>query len=118
MMDLVRDGLHEGITPSNQLDALEQGAPVTVAGLVAVRQSPETAKGFVFHAVEDDHGLINIITNPKLVRTKYRHIIESAPAIIVRGHIERQERSINVIAEHFEELRIVYAAEKRVHNFG
>jgi error-prone DNA polymerase len=83
-----------------------------------VRQSPETAKGFVFHTLEDDDGLMNVITSPNLVRTKYRHLIESAPALIVHGHIERQERSVNIIAEHFSDLPIASAAEKRVHNFG
>ena len=42
---------------------------MTVAGLVAVRQSPETAKGFVFHTLEDYHGLMNIITKPRLIRS-------------------------------------------------
>ena len=119
MMDLVRDGLHEGVTPSNRLDELERGMPVTVAGLVAVRQSPETAKGVVFHTLEDDYGLINVITSPSLVRDKrWRPLIESAPALIVHGHIERQERSVNVIAERFEDLPIIADAERRVHNFG
>lgn len=117
-MDLVAAQLHEGITPSYLLDGLKVGEKVTVAGLVAVRQAPETAKGFVFHTLEDYHGLMNIITKPSLVRGRYRHLIESAAALIVHGHIERQERSVNVIAEHFEELRIAEAASKRVHSFG
>jgi error-prone DNA polymerase len=117
MMDLVRDHLHEGITPSNMLDDMKQGDRVTVAGLVAVRQSPETAKGFVFHTLEDYHGLMNVITAPRLV-PRYRYLIESAPALIVHGHIERQERSVNVIAERFEALPITSGAEKRVHSFG
>jgi hypothetical protein len=33
------------------------GSPVTVAGLVAVRQALQTAKGFVFHTIEDGFGL-------------------------------------------------------------
>jgi len=119
MMDLVREHLHEGITPSNCLDDLKEGARVTIAGLVAVRQSPETAKGVVFHTLEDDHGLMNVITSPRLVRDKrWRPLIESAPALIVHGHIERQERSVNVIAERFENLPIIAGAERRVHNFG
>jgi error-prone DNA polymerase len=118
-MDLVRDQLHEGITPSHRLQELEPGDKVSVAGLVAVRQSPETAKGFVFHTLEDYHGLMNVITAPGLVKEKrFRHLIESAPALIVHGHIERQERSVNVIAERFEELRVTGDAERRVHNFG
>jgi len=116
-MDLVADQLHEGITPSDRLQDLEVGAKVTVAGLVAVRQSPETAKGFVFHTLEDYGGLMNVITAPGLV-PKFRQLIESAPALIVHGHIERQERSVNVIAEGFEALPIISDAERRVHNFG
>jgi error-prone DNA polymerase len=98
---------------------LDPGTKVTVAGLVAVRQSPETAKGFVFHTLEDYDGLMNIITSPTLVKDKrWRPFIESAPALIVHGHIEREERSINIITEGFEELRISRDAERRVHNFG
>ena len=57
------------------------------------------------------------ITKPQLI-PKFRYLIESAPALIVHGHIERQERSVNVIAERFERLPIASMAEKRVHNFG
>jgi error-prone DNA polymerase len=116
-MDLVADQLHEGITPSHVVQEMLQGTPVTVAGLVAVRQAPETAKGFVFHTLEDYFGLVNIITHPNLV-PRYRRLIESAPSLIVHGHVERQERAVNVIAERFEALGIVPAGERRVHSFG
>jgi error-prone DNA polymerase len=116
-MDLVRDQLNEGMTPSDRLGDMRSGERVTVAGLVAVRQSPETAKGFVFHTLEDDNGLINVITAPRLI-PKFRRLIESAPALIVHGHIEREERSVNVIAERFESLAVAPQAERRVHNFG
>ncbi|HXH23122.1 MAG TPA: error-prone DNA polymerase [Dehalococcoidia bacterium] len=117
LMDLVRPHLHEGITTSGRLQRLKQGDRVTVAGLVAVRQAPETAKGFVFHTLEDYEGLVNIITSPRLV-PKYRRLIERAPALIVHGRIEREERSVNVIAERFEALPITSHAERRVHSFG
>ncbi len=96
---------------------MQYGDPVTVAGLVAVRQAPETAKGFVFHTLEDAFGLVNIITKPGLV-PKFQELIERAPALIVYGHIERQERAVNVIAERFELLNVASAAERRIHNFG
>ncbi len=116
-MDLVADQLNEGMTPSHLVNEMQTGQPVTVAGLVAVRQAPETAKGFIFHTLEDYHGLLNVITAPGLIQ-KYRRLIESAPALIVHGHIERQERSVNVIAERFEPLTITSDAGRRVHNFG
>jgi len=116
-MDLIAEYLNEGIAPSHMVAAMEQGKPVTVAGLVAVRQAPQTAKGFVFHTLEDYFGHVNVITNPKLV-PKYRSLIEGAPALIVHGHIERQERAVNVIAESFEAIPIVSAATRRIHSFG
>jgi error-prone DNA polymerase len=116
-IDLVADQLNEGMTPSYALKDKPVGSAVTVAGIVAVRQAPETAKGFVFHTLEDGFGLLNVITRPDLL-PKYREIIERAPAIIVHGHIERQERATNVIAERFEALSIKPEAEKGVHDFG
>jgi len=106
IMDLAADALHEGITPSFMLERLEDGAPVTVAGFVAVRQAPGTAKGFVFHTLEDRFGLINVITKPQLV-ARYARVIEHASAIVVRGRIEREERTINVMTEHMEPLPLV-----------
>lgn len=116
-MELIEDQMHEGMTPSHRLQDLPNGSKVTVAGLVAVRQAPETAKGFIFHTLEDYHGLMNVITRPSLLK-QYRREIEWAPALIVHGHIEREERAINVIAESFEGMHVAKAAEKRVHNFG
>jgi error-prone DNA polymerase len=116
-IDLVADQLNEGMTPSYALKDKPVGSAVTVAGIVAVRQAPETAKGFVFHTLEDGFGLLNVITKPDLV-LKYREIIERAPAIIVHGHIERQERATNVIAERFEALTISREAAKGIHDFG
>jgi error-prone DNA polymerase len=116
-MDLIEDYLHEGIAPSKMVADMEHGRPVTVAGLVAVRQAPETAKGFVFHTLEDRFGHVNVITKPDLV-PKFRGLIESAPALIVHGHIERQERAVNVIAERFEAIPVTEAATRRIHSFG
>lgn len=114
--DLIADQIHEGISPSHLVQKMRHGEKVTVAGLVAVRQAPETAKGFVFHTLEDGTGLVNIITNPRLV-PKFRELIERAPALIVHGHIERQERAVNVMAEKFEALKVADATNGRVHSF-
>jgi error-prone DNA polymerase len=110
--------LHEGITPSHLVDRLEHGAKVTVAGFVAVRQAPGTAKGFVFHTLEDRYGLVNIITTPNLVR-RYKELVAGAGALIVHGHIERQERAVNVITERMEPLPLGGAVPPaRTHTFG
>jgi error-prone DNA polymerase len=115
-IELIADRLHEGITPSPLLERLEAGQHVTVAGLVAVRQAPGTAKGFIFHTLEDGYGFINIISNPA-TRRRYRALIEHAPALIVHGHIERRERAVNVIASHFEALAVATVAGRQTHSF-
>jgi error-prone DNA polymerase len=100
------------------VDKLEEKTKVSVAGFVAVRQAPQTAKGFVFHTLEDRYGLINIITTPKLVRT-YKSLVAEAGALIVHGHIERQERAVNVMTERMEALPLAGAVpEARTHTFG
>ena len=116
IMDLA--GLHEGITPSHIVNQMEEGAKVSVAGFVAVRQAPETAKGFVFHTLEDRYGLINIITKPNLVQ-RYKQLVAEAGALIVHGHIERQERAVNVVTEHMEPLPLQGARvpNERTHSF-
>ena len=116
VMDLT--SLHEGVTPSYLAGRLEEGTKVTVAGFVAVRQAPQTAKGVVFHTLEDRYGLVNIITTPNLVR-RYKALVAEAGALIVHGHIERQERAVNVITERMEALPLMGAVPAaRTHNFG
>ena len=117
IMDLA--SVHEGITPSHVVDRLEQGAKVTVAGFVAVRQAPETAKGFVFHTLEDRYGLINVITQPKLVQ-RYKQLVAEAGALIVHGHIERQERTVNVVTERMQLLPLAGGSvpQEGTHSFG
>ncbi len=116
IMDLA--SVHEGITPSYLVDRLEHGAKVSVAGFVAVRQAPETAKGFVFHTLEDRFGLMNIITTPALVR-KYKALVAEAGALIVHGHIERQDRAVNVVTERLEPLTLAGPVpDVRTHDFG
>ncbi len=112
-------GLHEGLTPSHIVHQMKEGAKVSVAGFVAVRQAPQTAKGFVFHTLEDRYGLINIITKPNLVQ-RYKQLVAEAGALIVHGHIERQERAINVVTERMEPLPLQGARvpSERTHNFG
>ena len=97
---------------------MEEKTKVSVTDFVVVRQAPQTAKGFVFHTLEDRYGLINTISNPAIVR-RYKALVSGAGALIVHGHIERQERAVDVVAERIEALPLAGAVpDGRTYDFG
>ena len=50
---------------------------------------------------------------------KYKSLVADAGALIVHGHIEQQERAVNVITERMEALPLAgRVPEGRTHNFG
>ncbi len=66
------------------------GTMVSTAGLVLVRQRPHTAKGVTFITLEDETGTVNLIVRPE-VYARYRRLILTSQALLVRGKIERTE---------------------------
>ena len=52
---------------------------------------PETAKGFVFHTLEDYNGLVNVITRPQLV-PRFRRLIEGRLPSALNHHRPRHMR--------------------------
>jgi error-prone DNA polymerase len=46
---------------SRELAPLPHGTPVRMAGLVTLRQRPETASGVTFVTLEDEDGLFNVV---------------------------------------------------------
>ena len=64
------------------------GAEVAVAGLVTHRQRPPTARGVVFLSLEDETGMVNVVCPPP-VWERHQPAATVAPALLVRGRIER-----------------------------
>jgi len=87
------------------------GRRVLVGGLVTHRQSPSTAGGTVFVNLEDETGMINVIC-PRSVWERHRGLTRSAPALIVRGRLERADRATNLVAEALQPLRLSVAATR------
>ncbi|QAY58724.1 error-prone DNA polymerase [Microbacterium protaetiae] len=95
-----------GVLTSRELRTHETGRRVEVAGLVTHRQRPATASGITFINLEDEHGIVNVICSMG-VWTRYRRIVRDAPALIVRGIIERSaEGVVNLLADAVEDLRV------------
>src|SRR5262249_19301066 len=68
--------------------SVRDGAEVAVAGLVTHRQRPPTARGVVFLSLEDETGMVNVICPPP-VWERHQPAATAAPALLVRGRIER-----------------------------
>ncbi|KTS03694.1 DNA polymerase, partial [Methylobacterium radiotolerans] len=83
--------------------ALPQGARVTVAGLVLIRQRPGTAKGVVFLTLEDETGIANVIVW-KAVFEANRRAAMQARFLAVRGRIQRADGVVHLVAEGFRDL--------------
>jgi len=96
-MELLRSSLSRSdIVRSDGLGALDDGAKVTVAGIVTHRQRPGTAKGVVFLNLEDETGLINVLIRPG-VWVRFREAALSS-AVLVTGRLQRSGEVKSVIA--------------------
>ncbi|GAA5032709.1 error-prone DNA polymerase [Microbacterium fluvii] len=95
-----------GVLTSTELRTHDTGRRIEVAGLVTHRQRPATASGVTFLNLEDEHGVVNVICSVG-VWNRYRRVVRDAPALIVRGMLERSPEGVtNVLADAFEDLRV------------
>jgi error-prone DNA polymerase len=92
-----------GVLTSAQLWDPEPGSIVQVAGVVTHRQRPMTAQGVTFLNLEDETGLINVVIS-KGCWARFRRVAREAPAMLIRGRLERSEGVVNIVAEHLAPL--------------
>ncbi|MEO0387628.1 MAG: OB-fold nucleic acid binding domain-containing protein [Pseudomonadota bacterium] len=89
--------------PASLLDRPPQGAVVTVAGLVLVRQRPGTAKGVIFITLEDETGVVNVVIWSKIYEA-FRRAVVAARLLRVTGRIQRDGPVVHVVATRIEDL--------------
>lgn len=95
-----------GVLTSTGMRTHEVNRRIEVAGLVTHRQRPATASGITFMNIEDEHGLVNVVCSVG-VWNRHRRLVRDAPALIVRGMLERSsEGVVNLVADGFEDLRV------------
>ena len=105
-VSFVRDRLRaEGIRSAAELAGAKPRSRVVVAGVVTHRQRPATAGGTTFLNLEDETGLVNVVVS-KGAWVRWRRVARVAPALVVRGRLERAEGVTNVIAEWIEPLSL------------
>jgi error-prone DNA polymerase len=99
-----RDRLRSmGVVTAAELREVAPEERVLVGGIVTHRQRPATASGTVFVNLEDETGLINVVCSAGLW-SRFRRVARTAPAMLVRGKLERADGVINVVADKLEPL--------------
>ncbi len=111
-LSLLRHQLPSGTVTTDRLPDLPQHATVRVAGLVTARQRPGTAKGYVFVLMEDESGPVNVIVKPD-VYEKCKSVVRMEPFLAVRGRLQKDGATLNVIAIEIHALRVPGAPVRR-----
>jgi error-prone DNA polymerase len=102
----IRDELSRlGVVTAAGLWDVEPGSKVLVGGVVTHRQRPATAGGTMFLNIEDETGLINVVVS-KGCWAAHRRVAVTAPAMLVRGRLERSQGVVNVVAERLSMLPV------------
>jgi error-prone DNA polymerase len=104
------DGL--GVVTALGLRSVADGETVLVGGVVTHRQRPATASGTTFVNLEDETGFVNVVVS-KGCWARYRRVAQGAPALLVRGKVERQGEVINVKAERIDPMDLRAATKSR-----
>ncbi len=106
------DLAQRGVVAASDLASLTHGRKVVVGGVVTHRQRPATASGTTFIGMEDETGLINVVVSLGCW-ARYGRVARNAPALLVRGRVERQGEVVNIVAEKLEPLPVAAAPASR-----
>ena len=105
---LIRPRLHKGNwNQAALLDDAPPGQLVRVAGLVLVRQHPESANGIVFVTLEDESGIANLVLYPDMYEAN-RIVLLGARLLACEGTIDRKSTRLN--SSHMSESRMPSSA--------
>ncbi|MDO4613533.1 MAG: error-prone DNA polymerase [Actinomycetaceae bacterium] len=110
---LVRRRLRRGgVDTIDRLTASRAGQRCLIAGIVTHRQRPHTACGTTFLSLEDETGLANIICSPGMWE-RYRGVLTTAQALVVRGRVEAGDGACALVAEKAWPLDLAVATHSR-----
>ena len=114
LMEFVRPTLGRHIRSSVEVERLDSGAVVTVAGWPVARQHPRGREGTVFVTIEDEFGDIQIILWADVFARHSREL--DSQVIEVSGVISKWDGTTNVIVSSLRAIR-VGVAMPRAHDW-
>ncbi|WP_447740278.1 error-prone DNA polymerase [Pseudomonas laurentiana] len=92
-----------GCRSSSELQGVEHGDNIAVAGLVVGRQRPQTASGVTFVTLEDEHGMVNVVLWRELAERQRRALV-GAQLLKVSGRLEQENGVRHLIARRLEDV--------------
>ncbi|MDB5679545.1 error-prone DNA polymerase [Sphingomonas bacterium] len=92
-----------GVRPCGDLRTMKDGDPVTVAGIILVRQRPGSAKGILFLTLEDETGIANGVLWKDRFEA-HRRIVMSSAMVAITGRVQREGIVIHVVTERVTDL--------------
>jgi len=96
---ILRPRLPAALRSADALARLPDGAVVLAAGLVACRQRPGSARGFVFPTLEDETGLANAIVRPHLY--EQQRDLAPLPLAALEATVQREGDQDSLLARRF-----------------
>jgi len=97
-VELFRERLAaRGVIPVAEAGRRRDRSRVRLAGLAVSIQHPMTAKNFVFIALEDETGMINVTVRPNVYQ-QYRALLHSHPLLVIDGTLQVSGEVLNVVA--------------------
>ena len=103
LMEFVRPYLSSNVLPAEEVDALDDGDEVTVAGWPVARQHPKGWDGTVFVTIEDETGDVQIILWSRVFERCRREL--GSQVIEVSGVVSRWDGTTNVIVSDVRPVR-------------
>ena len=76
---------------------------VKVAGLVLMRQRPQTAAGITFVTLEDETGVANLVIYPN-VWQRFRKTARFASVLMASGRLQREGDIIHVVCDRLDDV--------------
>ncbi len=106
------------ILAAGDLHETADGTPVRVAGLVTVRQRPQTSRGVTFVTLEDESGHVNVVVWKGLAERRNAALV-GARLLEVRGAVQRGDGGVThvVARELIDRSALLGALHVPSHDF-
>ncbi len=105
-VELFRERLaSRGVITVADAARLRDRSQIRLAGLAVSVQHPMTAKNFVFIALEDETGMINVTLRPQVYQA-HRALLHRHPLLVIDGRLQVEGAVLNVVAQRLRSVDV------------